>query len=127
MSDPQPARGRARTWMGATTDEAAALGAAYADHLRHSLAKDEGTATNRDRFLSLAMAVRDRLIDQWMANKAHRNLGLFIEREFKREYHGHHVDQLFDLIDPLLAPRPYLRTDVVEHLNAELFGGLCQA
>jgi len=55
--------------MGATTDEAAALGAAYTDHLRHSLAKDESTATNRDRFLSLAMSVRDRLIDQWMATQ----------------------------------------------------------
>ena len=66
MSDAQSVRGRARPGIGATATEADALRAAYADHLRHSLAKDEGTATNRDRFLSLAMAVRDRLIDQWI-------------------------------------------------------------
>jgi len=37
-----------------------------AQHLRLSLAKDRHTATRHDRFLSLAMAVRDRLVDQWM-------------------------------------------------------------
>ncbi len=66
MSDDRSARGRTRPGTGATASEADALRAAYADHLRHSLAKDEDTATNRDRFLSLAMAVRDRLIDQWI-------------------------------------------------------------
>ncbi|HIE70423.1 MAG TPA: glycogen/starch/alpha-glucan phosphorylase [Planctomycetes bacterium] len=37
-----------------------------AQHLRLSLAKDRVTATRHDRFLSLAMAVRDRLVDQWI-------------------------------------------------------------
>ena len=37
-----------------------------AQHLRLSLAKDRHTATRHDHFLSLAMAVRDRLVDQWM-------------------------------------------------------------
>ena len=37
-----------------------------AQHLRLSLAKDRHTATRHDRFLSLAMAVRDRLVDQWI-------------------------------------------------------------
>lgn len=37
-----------------------------ARHLRLSLAKDRFTATLHDRFVSLAMAVRDRLVDQWI-------------------------------------------------------------
>ena len=37
-----------------------------ARHLRLSLAKDRFTATRHDRFVSLAMAVRDRLVDQWI-------------------------------------------------------------
>ncbi len=37
-----------------------------AQHLRLSLAKDRYSATRHDRFLSLAMAVRDRLVDQWI-------------------------------------------------------------
>ena len=37
-----------------------------AQHLRRSLARDHYTATRRDHFVSLALAVRDRLIDQWI-------------------------------------------------------------
>jgi starch phosphorylase len=37
-----------------------------AQHLRLSLAKDSSAATRHDRFLSLAMAVRDRLVDRWI-------------------------------------------------------------
>ncbi|MDA0334907.1 MAG: glycogen/starch/alpha-glucan phosphorylase [bacterium] len=37
-----------------------------AQHLRLSLAKDRYSSTRHDRFLSLAMAVRDRLVDQWI-------------------------------------------------------------
>ncbi|MBT6149818.1 MAG: glycogen/starch/alpha-glucan phosphorylase, partial [Gemmatimonadetes bacterium] len=37
-----------------------------AQHLRLSLAKDRFSATRHDRFLSLAMAVRDRLVDRWI-------------------------------------------------------------
>jgi len=42
------------------------LAADAAQHLRLSLAKDHYSATKHDRFLSLAMAVRDRLVDQWI-------------------------------------------------------------
>jgi starch phosphorylase len=38
-------------------------------HLRRTLAKDRYTATDRDRYFALALAVRDRLIDQWIATQ----------------------------------------------------------
>lgn len=38
----------------------------YASHLRHTLAKDEFTATAHDKFLSLAYTIRDRLMERWI-------------------------------------------------------------
>jgi starch phosphorylase len=38
-------------------------------HLRRTLAKDRYTATDRDRYFALALSVRDRLIDQWVATQ----------------------------------------------------------
>jgi starch phosphorylase len=38
-------------------------------HLRRTLAKDRYTATDRDRYFALALTVRDRLIDQWVATQ----------------------------------------------------------
>ena len=43
-----------------------ALAYDIAQHLRLSLARDEYSATRLDRYTSLAMAVRDRLVDQWI-------------------------------------------------------------
>ena len=45
------------------------LQAGIVDHLRHSQAKDGYTATDLDRFVSLALTVRGRLVDQWMATQ----------------------------------------------------------
>lgn len=42
------------------------LAADAAQHLRLSLAKATSSATRNDHFLSLAMAVRDRLVDRWI-------------------------------------------------------------
>ncbi|MBT4097436.1 MAG: glycogen phosphorylase, partial [Gemmatimonadetes bacterium] len=39
-------------------------------HLRSSLAKDRKSATRRDHFVSLALAVRDRLIDRWIQTQS---------------------------------------------------------
>lgn len=36
-------------------------------HLRYTLAVDKFSATDRDKYLSLALAVRDQLVDQWSA------------------------------------------------------------
>jgi starch phosphorylase len=38
-------------------------------HLRLTLAKDRFSATDRDRYLALALSVRDRLIDRWIATQ----------------------------------------------------------
>jgi glycogen phosphorylase len=44
-------------------------------HLRRTLAKDRYSATDRDRYYALALAVRDRVIDRWMATQQthHKN------------------------------------------------------
>lgn len=38
----------------------------FVDHLEYSLAKDEYSATQRDRYRALALSVRDRLIERWI-------------------------------------------------------------
>ena len=44
-------------------------------HLRYSLAKDRFSATDRDRYVALATAVRDRIIERWILTQQrhHRN------------------------------------------------------
>ena len=39
---------------------------AYADNLRYALGRFPAVATRNDRYLALAHAVRDRLMDRWM-------------------------------------------------------------
>ncbi len=41
----------------------------FEHHLRYTLAKDRYTATQRDRYYALALAVRDRLIQRWLATQ----------------------------------------------------------
>ena len=48
---------------------AAALRQHFERHLRRTLAKDRYSATDRDRYYALALAVRDRLIDRWIATQ----------------------------------------------------------
>jgi starch phosphorylase len=38
----------------------------FEDHLRYTLAKDRYTASDHDRYFSLALAVRDRLVERWI-------------------------------------------------------------
>ena len=42
----------------------------YSHHLRYTLAKDENTATARDRYLAFAFAIRDRITERWMETQA---------------------------------------------------------
>ena len=42
----------------------------YTHHLRYTLAKDENTATARDRYLAFAYAIRDRITERWMGTQA---------------------------------------------------------
>src|SRR5579864_4924659 len=41
----------------------------FESHLRLTLAKDRYTATHRDRYFALALTVRDRLIERWIATQ----------------------------------------------------------
>jgi len=45
------------------------LRSAFQHHLRRTLAKDRYTATNRDRYYAFALAVRDRMIERWIATQ----------------------------------------------------------
>lgn len=42
------------------------LKTSFSNHLKYSLAKDEYTATNRDCYTSIAMTVRDHLVEKWI-------------------------------------------------------------
>ena len=42
----------------------------FAWHLRYSLAKDESLATPRDQYTAFAHAVRDRIVERWIATQA---------------------------------------------------------
>jgi starch phosphorylase len=54
----------------------------FAHHLKYSLAKDEYTATKRDCFKSVALAVRDRLIKNWIDTQQ-----TYYNRDTKRIYY----------------------------------------
>ncbi len=51
----------------AQSERVAALKAAFEDHLRYTLGRDEARATEHDRLFALAMTVRDQLIERWIA------------------------------------------------------------
>ena len=43
-----------------------AIKGSYLNHLKFTLAKDEFSATDHDRYYALALAIRDRLVDGWI-------------------------------------------------------------
>jgi len=43
-----------------------AIKVSYLNHLKYSLAKDDFSATDHDRYYALALAIRDRLVDGWI-------------------------------------------------------------
>src|SRR5438270_3651210 len=63
-------------------NEAAALLHSFTNHLLYSLAKDQYSATPRDRFMSLAMTVRDRLIERWISTQQR-----YYKKDAKRVYY----------------------------------------
>ena len=48
-------------------DTADAIRDSFLLHLKYTLAKDEFSATDHDKYYALALAVRDRLVDRWIA------------------------------------------------------------
>src|SRR5438309_5894946 len=63
-------------------NEAAAVRHSFTNHLLYSLAKDQYSATARDRFMSLALTVRDRLIERWIATQQR-----YYKRDARRVYY----------------------------------------
>ena len=47
-------------------DSVEAIKGSYLNHLKYTLAKDEFSATDHDRYYALALAIRDRLVDGWI-------------------------------------------------------------
>lgn len=54
----------------------------FANHLEYSLSKDQYTATTRDLYHSLALAVRDRLVERWI-----RTQQTYYNRDVKMVYY----------------------------------------
>src|SRR5690349_1306463 len=52
------------------------------EHVRFSRGKNPETATAHDRFMALALAVRDRLADRWV-----RTARTYYEQDVKRAYY----------------------------------------
>src|ERR1035437_4085548 len=55
---------------------------AFENHLRFTLAKDQYSSNDHDRYVALAMAVRDRLVDRWI-----RTSQTYHDRNVKRVYY----------------------------------------
>jgi starch phosphorylase len=49
------------------SDTADAIRDGFLLHLKYTLAKDEFSATDHDKYYALALAIRDRLVDRWIA------------------------------------------------------------
>ena len=54
----------------------------FTSHLKHTLARDRYTATSHDRYLALALATRDRLIERWIQTQQTHH-----KRQVKRVYY----------------------------------------
>ncbi len=54
----------------------------FASHLEYSLSKDKYTATSRDLYQSLALSVRDRLVERWI-----RTQQMYYDFDVKRIYY----------------------------------------
>ncbi|HWR98431.1 MAG TPA: glycogen/starch/alpha-glucan phosphorylase [Candidatus Methanoperedens sp.] len=62
--------------------DAESLRRSLVNHLVYTVAKDQYTATDRDLFQSLVLAVRDRLTERWM-----ETMRRYYERDVKRVYY----------------------------------------
>lgn len=61
---------------------AEAIKAGFLHHLKYTLAKDEYSATDHDRYYALALAVRDRLAERWLATSV-----TYHKKHVKRAYY----------------------------------------
>jgi starch phosphorylase len=65
-----------------TLDTVEALKLSFENHLRYTLARDQFSATDHDRYFALAMAVRDRLVGRWIQTNQ-----TYVARNVKRVYY----------------------------------------
>ncbi len=63
-------------------NEVAAILHSFTDHLLYSLAKDQYSATAHDRFMALALTLRERLTDRWIATQQR-----YYKKDAKRVYY----------------------------------------
>jgi len=65
--------------LGTTVD---AFKKAFTNHVHHTLARDNFTVTDHEKFLAIAYAVRDRLIDRWIKTQQ-----TYYDKDVKRVYY----------------------------------------
>jgi starch phosphorylase len=65
-----------------TLDTVEALKLSFENHLRYTLARDQYSATDHDRYFALAMSVRDRLVGRWIQTNQ-----TYVARNVKRVYY----------------------------------------
>ncbi|HSQ42924.1 MAG TPA: glycogen/starch/alpha-glucan phosphorylase, partial [Fibrobacteraceae bacterium] len=63
-------------------NSAEAFKKAFTDHIHHTLARDGNTVTDHEKFLAVAYAVRDRLIDRWIKTQQ-----TYYVKDVKRVYY----------------------------------------
>lgn len=61
---------------------AEAFKTAFTDHIHHTIARSEETAAEHEKFLAVAYAVRDRLIDRWIKTQE-----TYYDNDVKRVYY----------------------------------------
>ncbi len=66
----------------AAPNEVAAILHSFTDHLLYSLAKDQYSATMHDKFMALALTVRERLTERWIATQQR-----YYKKDAKRVYY----------------------------------------
>ncbi len=62
--------------------DAGSLALSIANHLKYSLSKDHYSSTLHDKYRSAALAIRDRLVDRWMATQR-----AYYDQDVKRAYY----------------------------------------
>ena len=65
-----------------TLDTVSALKINFENHLRYTLARDQYSATDHDRYFALAMAIRDHLVGRWIQTSQ-----TYVSRNVKRIYY----------------------------------------
>jgi len=110
-------------------NEAAALLHSFTNHLLYSLARDQYSATTLDRYMSLALTARDRLIERWISTQQR-----YYRKDARRVYYlsaeflmgralGNNLINL-GLYDVARDAMKMLNIDIADVLEQEVDAGL---